>query len=84
MKNEVVLGMSKVEFVSLYTLLINTTLGNSNMFESAISDLLIDLEKVEANTLVRGWLLDALGSAELPKIGVKYSPYNDVEINIQR
>lgn len=60
----VTLKLTKAQFLVIYELLYNMKLGDSNLFEEAVSDLMIDMEGFGAEELVNDFK-DELGEPSL-------------------
>lgn len=60
------IGLTKEEFVAVISILRNVRLGNTGKFETALSDLMIDLE----NCGCEGYYLASVGEIGEPEVFV--------------
>ncbi len=74
------LNLTDTQFVAIYSLLQNVRLGDRNDFESAISELAIDMEHDGAEGYVNDYLYDQ--GLDMPEISIEASDSDGVVINL--
>jgi len=73
---EAQLSLTNTQFMAIYALLYNVSLGDRNIFESAISDLMVNMEKAGAEDYIRSmpW--------QMPKIKIEASDEDGIVISL--